>query len=444
MVAEHAGLACAACHDGPTPPSADRDLGVATTEGCLACHEDGGGAEVEMAVGHAVLPRHADHPGLDGTETLDCAQCHAHPTGSAALRVDPNGCGLCHADELDGNPPGECRSCHIAPEVQPLTDQGLPVSHDRVPWVEEGCVRCHYAVAPPSGVSSRVTPCTDCHDEDSRTVRAFSAGADANGPLPGGEAAAGQGATSGRASAVHGAHARVPCGACHTEPAHRVEALSSAVGLVCADCHVESHTVDSRSVAAATCTGCHAEDHRPQQGLLLGLVPWSTQVRPSMKFAAGLTCRSCHGVAGAEAGPDLVAPSDPLVSLAGDRQRCVLCHRSEYADVADLWMEGGAERLRRARAWVESRASTVPDSSAEAARARLDFVDAGGFVHGPVLADRLLREAVALTGGAGAGGPELGAPPRDGFCSFCHLDPGGTWTLGEMSDDLHRSVVGAN
>jgi len=354
---------------------------------------------------------------------MACARCHTHPDGDAPLVADRNGCSLCHADELDGDPPGECRSCHVSPQQRPRTDQGLAVAHDRVPWVEEGCVRCHYQVAAAPGEAPGALARTACHTARSRTASAFPPGPE-------------------RSAATHSAHPRVSCGACHTKPSHRIEAVSSALGLVCADCHAESHTVASRSVAAATCSACHTDTHAPQQGLLVGLVPWGPEVRPSVKFAAGLSCRSCHGVA---PGPDSVVATSTegsTTSQSGDPGRCTLCHRPEYPRVAELWAEGGEERLRRARAWVEGRAPRVPGPLGAAARARLDFVEAGGFVHGPVLADRLLREAVALVGDGDEPGPELGPPPRDGLCSFCHLDPGPLGPLGSMSDELHRTVVG--
>jgi len=425
----HAAVACAQCHDGTLPPG--RDLAVATTAGCITCHADGGPAEVRVnATTH--LAMHAVHPGLDGQARMECAQCHTHAAGPEPLRSDTNGCGLCHADQLDASPPGECAVCHVAPEQRPLTSQSLAVPHADVPWIEGGCARCHFAVAPEPEETFAAVACTACHAPSGRLNAATRAAArwpadPATGELP--------------TDSIHGGHPRVACSSCHTEVSHRIEGMSSAVGLVCADCHAVSHEVESREIAAGVCVTCHTDTHQAQQGLLLGLLPWEPQeVRPSVKFAAGISCRACHGVAAVDG-------AHAEEALAGDVGRCVNCHTSEYRTVAGWWREGGDRRTARARRWVEAAAASggVPTGVTQVALGRIAFVESGRLVHGPRLADRVLRDAVrrVLEGSPGApAAPDLGAPPREGLCSYCHLDPEGAWSLDEMPDDFHREALG--
>jgi hypothetical protein len=420
----HADLACAACHDGELPPG--RDVPVATTAGCMAagCHEDGGPGSLTVA-GSAELRLHANHPGLGDQARMECAQCHTHAVGTQPLWADLNGCGLCHADQLDAQPAGECITCHVAPEQRPLTSQALAVPHDAVPWIQGGCVRCHFSVAPDPDEGFRSVACTTCHAEEGQAAAAFPPDS-ATGEPPVDE--------------IHAGHTRVACTSCHVETSHQVEGMSSAVSLSCADCHAVSHDLASRKVAAGLCVTCHTETHRSQQGLLLGLVPWeSSSIRPSLKFAAGMACRGCHGVAEVDF-------AHPDTALSGDPDRCVACHLPEYRTVLEWWNEGGDQRTARARRWVEAaRANGVVDPQVVAAAlTRIAFVEEGGLVHGPRLADRLLREAVALVvrdaGGAPAE-PDLGTPPREGMCSFCHLDPDARWSLDEMPDDFHRDAL---
>jgi hypothetical protein len=424
MAEGHAELACAACHDGELPP--DRSVPVATTAGCMAagCHEDGGPGEVRMA-GAAVLTLHATHPGLGDRARMECAQCHTHYAGTRPLWTDTNSCGLCHADQLDAQPPGECTTCHVSPEQRPLTSQALSVPHDEVPWIEGGCVRCHFAVAPDPEEAFAAVECATCHVEGGRAVRAFPADS-LTGELP--------------VEEIHGGHTRVACSSCHTEVSHRIEGMSGAVGLACADCHATSHALESRSLAAGVCVACHTDTHQPQQGLLLGLVPWDRgTARPSVKFAAGMACRACHGVAEVDV-------AHPDSALSGDPQRCVSCHLPEYRTVLEWWNQGGEERSRRARRWVEAAEArgSAPREIVAAALTRISFVEEGGLVHGPRLADQLLREAVSLVvrnSTVTLGEPELGTPPREGMCSYCHLDPDAEWSLDEMPDDFHRDAL---
>jgi len=420
----HAELACASCHDGELPP--DRDVPVATTSGCLAsgCHTDGGPPRVQVNA-TTTLPMHANHPGLGGQTRMECAQCHTHPSGTAPLRADINGCGLCHVDQLDADPAGECTTCHVTPQQRPLTSQALAVPHSDVPWIEGGCVRCHFSVAPEPEMIFVATGCTSCHADDGDAALAWLADP-VTGDLP--------------TDSIHAGHTRVTCSSCHVTPSHRIEGMSSAVGLVCADCHAVSHELESREIAAGVCVTCHTDTHQAQQGMVLGLVPWqSEEIRPSVKFAAGITCRGCHGVAEVDF-------EHPDTALSGDPDRCVSCHLPEYRTVLDWWKDGGDQRVDRARRWVEAARDDggADEESVTAALSRIAFVEEGALVHGPRLGDRILRDAVQLVIAGMDSPPEppaLGSPPREGLCSYCHMDPDAQWSLDEMPDDFHRDAL---
>ncbi len=429
----HADLSCAVCHDGPRPPG--RVLGVATTDGCLGCHEDGGGTEVTLAHSGTVhLPRHANHPGLDGRTPMECAQCHTHPVGNAPLQTDVEGCGLCHEAALDADPPGECRSCHVAPSQRPRTSQGLEIPHAEIPWIEGGCVRCHGSVVTPTE-DREIRECTSCHLETAPRLAL----------RPNGAAVEAVDSTA----LAHTAHPRVTCAGCHLDPAHRIDEMSSAVALDCASCHAQSHDLTTAAFRNATCVDCHRDTHIEQQGLVLGLVPWDgDRVRPSIKFAAGIGCRGCHADARELPEPPLGPDGGAHPGLKGTAERCTLCHLEPYADVLDDWRAGGLERVSRAASWVDAHADRAAPEALEAARARIDFVRAAGMVHGPQLGDALLREAVEeVQAGYSAAGlptplaPDLGAPPRAGLCTYCHLDPSRAWSLDAMPADFHRDAL---
>lgn len=454
----HADLSCAACHDGPL--LADREMPLATREGCTAagCHQEAGPQEVQVA-GVVEFP-HRDHPTPWGDEddVLTCAACHTHPAGGARLVADTDGCGLCHTESLDGSPPEECLSCHQEPDHVPMTNQGLPVAHAGVPWLQTGCVRCHYEVLDETALEPSRS-CTACHAED---------------PDPGLAGTVGLVRDTAAVEDVpeedpHRVHPELPCSSCHTGVAHRVVAQSTAVYLDCASCHAPSHWIPEEELpASGVCVTCHLDSHRAEQGLFTGLVPWdSTRVRPSVKFAAGLACAECHtgavedrragavaGRAGGGAGAGGEesdggrAPVEHGEAVGNDPESCVGCHQEEYRAVLEWWEDGGEDRLSRAGAYVDRARGRLGEAAVAEAARRLAFVDSGGFSHAPELADRLLREALAATVEAYRAAdrgvprlPELGPAPRDGFCSYCHLEPNPAWNLDDMPADFHREVM---
>lgn len=412
----HGELTCAACHRGAEAEG--RPAGVPEAA-CTAsgCHGEGGPDRVGLTT---VDFPHRDH-GVKADVELRCAGCHTHDAGTEPVRASVDACALCHAREMSGRDPRGCRSCHQDPEFVPVTDQGVPVPHQGLPWLETGCVRCHYDVAePPVDVS--LTRCRDCH-EDVRAAVAAGAGSD-----------------------LHPLHAGFNCTSCHQAGAHRIVRMSSSVRLACGSCHGGAHGAALTGRGApgeVVCAACHDAPHRAEQRLVLGMVP-GERVLPAYKFLEGMTCGSCHvGEAGSEAAG---APASV----------CADCHRTEYRGVVGRWTRGAARRAARARAYLDRAERVLGGTGSDTAaallargRELLEVAGEGGVWHNPPLVDRMHRDAVerARSAWRAAGrtpppAPEMGTPVRVGQCSYCHYGPDDPGAVQRMSDEFHREVVG--
>ncbi|HSJ25469.1 MAG TPA: cytochrome c3 family protein, partial [Longimicrobiales bacterium] len=295
--------------------------------------------------------------------------------------------------------------------------------HSALPWVETGCSRCHYDVAE---AATRVesTRCATCHGDDDALV------------------------ARGAGTNLHPTHTAVTCTACHQGDTHRVRAMSSAVQLACADCHVRAHdvTLPGEWRDDRTCNSCHETVHQSQQRLLLGMLP-GEQASPSSKFIAGMTCRSCH-----------IRTERTVASgaaIRGQAEACASCHTTEYRQVLDWWVDGTRSRSASVSAWVsraQSELGPVADDSATAllasSAAMVSLVAEAGGHHNLELSDRIFREAVArvlqaytMSRRPPPQAPVLGSPAHEGVCSYCHYSPDDPWDFRRMSDRFHRSVM---
>jgi len=417
--AGHRGMACNACHSGP---SADFGRASVPRATCMAagCHPDGGPERVRT--GTISFP-HRGH-GQTGAVHASCAGCHDHHSGNDALHVEVGACALCHVSAMSGDRSTDCKMCHDRPEHVALTNQSVPIPHGALPWVETGCVRCHYDVAEPL-VRVSIQKCAACH-ADLDAVTADGIGAD-----------------------LHPAHSGLGCLSCHQEGAHRVVAMSSAVSLVCSDCHTVAHglRLPQEYSSSLACSFCHQRVHQAQQRLVLGLVDESSTAAPSAKFMAGLTCRSCH----------IPRPStDTAVSpIRGQAQACADCHRDEYRRVLGWWIQGTRARTSELLDFT-ARATTdlanAPDTARAlvgSARAMVELVAQAGGQHNLELADRIFREArdrvltaYRLAGRAAPPAPDLGTAAHQGLCSYCHYAPNDAWNYRRMPADFHEQVLG--
>jgi hypothetical protein len=418
----HAGLTCSACHSGGR---ADIGRAAVPREACAAsgCHEDGGAERVQMATATFEHRRH----GEGGEIQPSCAGCHTHSAGGEPLRASVDACALCHLPQLTSPESQDCQVCHVQPRHVTLTSAGVPVPHSTMPWSEIGCVRCHYDVADPP-IEVAMERCASCHRDVAEATR------------------------RGIGMDLHPAHAGVNCTSCHAAGAHQVRAVSSAVDLICTDCHAAAHEVRlapwDRTAAAwenqDACNVCHAGVHHPQQQLLLGLLP-EGQTAPARKFLVGMTCRSCHI-------PPAAGP--PIQPIRGQALACRSCHEPEYERVLQWWLEGVNRRLRATTLYVHTAqralGENVPDSSrillASASRV-LALVDSAGGQHNLELTDRIFRESIGrvqhayqLAGRTAPAPPALGRPPHMGLCSGCHYS-GEPLDMRAMPRDFHERVV---
>jgi hypothetical protein len=417
----HEGLACATCHRTSV---AGREVGGVPEAACTeaGCHQAGGPARVTVST---VTFRHRDHADTASVEP-GCAGCHGHASGGEPITPTLATCALCHAEQITADRPEACRTCHREPRHVPVTNQGVPVPHADLPWIVEGCTRCHYDVDRPR-TSVSVQQCGSCHT-DLRRITAEGIGTD-----------------------LHPRHEGVGCVSCHERNLHRVVAMSSSVRLECGACHTASHgsgLLEGRSSSrSAVCTSCHRSTHAGQQRMVLGIVT-GLPVTPAYKFRSGLTCGSCHTDEGGGGGPRASVTS--TVARA-----CTGCHRQEYARVLTWWEEGAAQRLRRARGYragaVDALRGAAPDSApAHLARAEelLALVENAGASHNVQMADAVLRESVdrvraayRAAGRQPPAAPEMGRRPRVGFCSYCHYRIGEPTGFDEVPADFHEEVT---
>lgn len=445
----HAELLCSACHSYvedsrsflslaryTSPDSVSvRAPAPATRCSDSGCHEDVGPREITY---RSVTFPHRFHgqgpePDGDGDDdaeqpyvAMSCAGCHGHESGTEPLSVSTDACSLCHLNQQSAGNEGECRQCHTVMDDAGMVSPTLQIPHEGLPWIDGGCVRCHYDVSQAS-TEPRANTCVNCHRDDPALARAA---ADPE---------------------VHEEHVDVGCSSCHTAEMHEVRAMTTAVDLECSGCHLEVHRVEVTESwpERGTCVSCHADSHEPQQRLLLGVVPGQTTASPSEKFMQGLNCSSCH-IPPAEGGPRLASLDQ---GVDGSARACQTCHLQEYDVVLEWWEEGSSARLagvRRMVARAENRLSGNEAGSAavDSARALVALVDTAGAVHNLALSHRMMEDAVAAVirgyeraGAAPERGPELGRRPSQGLCSYCHYRVDDPWLFQEMSGEFHRKVM---
>jgi len=413
----HAALACSECHRGGL---ADRELASVPSESCTqsGCHRDDIPVQVTLA---EVRFGHRSH-GSTGDLVPGCAGCHSHDTGTETLSAGPEMCGVCHQDELSGERGADCRLCHAAASHNGMTSQALPVPHVGLPWIEGGCLRCHFQVTTPVQAAS-LERCESCHADLESLTQA------------------------GIGENLHPPHSGVSCASCHEADNHHIEAMSSAVDLACADCHLVEHEVNvSEAALERVCNDCHGTIHQAPQALLLGLASEQSAAAPSAHFMDGVTCRSCH------------VPDDPssTAAAAGSSRSCVGCHRPEYATVLGWWRSGLRVRMDLVDHYVTQAERAVGGrdeddaavKAAASARRSLALVAAGRGEHNLTLAHSLFEEALDFAvdayrelGSAAPARPGMGRQPRQGICAYCHYQIEGIEFTEDMDDAFHREVM---
>jgi len=347
LVGTHATLACTACHSNP-------DFSVPWTPAgahdCQSCHaDDATGAQPD----HASFPTTCttchgtttwagatlDHPTVSGGfpllgahATVACRSCHSNPDYSLPWTpADAQDCQSCHEEDAAGATPphtsfpSTCTTCHTtttwagATLDHPTVSGGFTLvgAHAAIactachsnpdfslPWSpadDQDCESCHAddakGATPPH--ASFPTTCTTCHGTTTW------AGASVDHP-----------AVSGGFTLV-GAHAPLPCTACHSNPDFSVP-WTPAGDQDCVSCHADdaSAATPPHTAFPTTCTTCH------------GTTTWAgaTVDHPTVSggFAlvgahATIACTACHS------NPDYSLPWTP----AGTDD-CLACHQPDY------------------------------------------------------------------------------------------------------------------
>jgi hypothetical protein len=340
------------------------------------------------------------HRAHGGSDTVPCASCHTHRSGSTELASDPAACALCHYQDIAGTTAEpDCSACHARPQHTRLTSQGVPIAHADLDSARVSCTRCHYQLVDRPVRSGR-EPCSACHTEP---VRDWD-------------------------DTLHSSHSGFACGACHEPVRHRVVAMSTTVNLSCADCHATRHRrpVPGDTVAGRRCEDCHGETHSEAQRLVLGLLP-DEPIRPSPMFMGGVTCKSCHVTPGSP-------PPEPGSRLVTGDAACTGCHGAQWAGYLARWRRGYSRRREMVDEYLSAAGSALGPGAAGAAASRLreaaallKFIDRGGPLHNLAATDRFMRRALELGSSSYAAAsrpvaapPQLGPPVTPGSCLACH------------------------
>ena len=350
LVGQHARVACASCH--PSSGGRQQFVGVEAAS-CQSCHDDA----------------------HDGALGADCATCHA-PTGWD--RIDRGAGAAALSDRFDhaqhtgfalvgAHAGADCSSCHgtgRAPDGLARRDDAFqialagPAGGATFPALRTDgtCLGCHtdahdgHLADLPGGAD-----CASCHSQDAFAPATFDRARH--------EAEAG--------FALVGAHAVVPCGACHTRrgdapPDFGVEAA-------CQSCHAaDSPHGDqfARGDGETACADCHATDtwdaaafdHAARTGFALTGAHatadcQSCHARPAGGATwtfAGLdaTCATCHAGDDPHAG-QFATPEGPA--------DCATCHDTAAFTLRDFDHERTAFSLVGAHAAVACASCHQPE-----------------------------------------------------------------------------------
>jgi hypothetical protein len=246
--------ACFECHTAHSDRFM-RDHALAFGMDCLACHN---GVDRTTGFDHAstALP-------LDGAhQALACSACH---TAAAPPEQTPADCAGCHAEPAvhAGVLGDDCAGCHTTAAWLPARLEGASFDHastgfalathrldfDGAPM---NCAGCHPGAGPAAASFARAndTACLRCHalaEADFMAQHVAGYGPACRGCHDG---------TGGLADFDHsrvfpldGAHAPLPCAACHAQPA------LTLAGAACAGCHAEPEV--HAGLFGADCAACH-------------------------------------------------------------------------------------------------------------------------------------------------------------------------------------------
>lgn len=283
LVGGHARAACKGCHADQTFQGASTACAAcharndvhkgAMGPACGSCHTAAGWTPARFDHGRTGFPLAGAHA------RAACSDCHVQ----GRYRGTQPGCVSCHREEdpHKGRYGTACADCHNAGSWRVTrfdhgrTGFALAGGHAslacgachgpspaRTPAPAPTCVSCHRADDVHKGINGGA--CDQCHTATSWKGATFDHGRQTGFPLS-------------------GAHGRITCAQCHTQPAGTVR-LNTA----CAACHSAKDPHGGQ--LGADCGGCHND------------ASWSAGIRfdhglgafPLVGKHAAVTCESCH------------------------------------------------------------------------------------------------------------------------------------------------------
>jgi hypothetical protein len=319
----HAGLSCERCHRAGAK---FRD----SLSTCVACHarDDAHQGRLGRDCAHCHEESTWRKTGFDHAKTrfpltgkhadVACAACHA----GEHYKDTPRDCAGCHVldDKHKGHFGSKCESCHESGGWQKLHFDHARDGHFALIGAHQklacaachtgdlytqklgtDCLSCHKADDVHRGRNG--VRCQDCHDNSSWKQVRFDHDRDTH-------------------FALHGAHQKLACEACHTGDVHEQK-----LGTTCAACHTAKDP--HRGQLGSDCARCHGE------------VGWRERVSfdhdlarfPLLGMHAVVACEECH-----------------TTSAFRDTQRtCVACHAR--GDVHERKLGTNCERCHTPNSW---------------------------------------------------------------------------------------------
>jgi hypothetical protein len=268
LVGAHAALPCSACHAaGDLAPLFE----ASGQDDCYGCHQaDYEGTATSAGVDHAAA-------GFSRA----CQECHSAQTWEGASFDHEAATGFAL---LGAHRDAACETCHSGPGFTVPADPGGPGD----------CLACHaddHEAAHPGFP----TDCQECHTTEAFLPASFDHGAVSDG------------------FDLLGAHAALPCEACHTGPDFE-PVWTPAGDDDCLTCHTEDHA-EAHPSFPTTCLDCHTAESFAD-----GTFDHSAATDFDLLGAhVTLDCAACHTL-----------PDFGLIGTPSSQDDCAACHAEDH------------------------------------------------------------------------------------------------------------------
>ncbi len=362
---------------------------------CLrgGCHEERK-LHGETGFKQHILFDHKPHlENLRRGKKLRCTSCHSQIVQGEHISVTEDTCFLCHFKKSDESETiDSCTKCHNAPV--PMEGNDEPIAYDHTFALERkiACADCHGDMVMGDGLAPR-NKCDNCHAELHKLKQYDDT------------------------DLMHKNHVtdhKIECRMCHTEIQHKSV----------------SRTPDVKP----GCAACHSDAHQAQLQLFMGRKGKQVPEHASIKFEAGLNCKSCHVTGAHKFGFELNG-----ITTHADGKSCDTCHGAGYGNLLDKWKTQSntrimqvAEVLKKAdnvySANKNHRNASKAKKMIEDARFNYNFVKYGKAVHNLTYSNQLMSKSYELLSNAikildsTESIPFFDSPKTGGDCSKCHGD----------------------